>query len=401
MKRKKTVFIFISILAGFVLIWLFFIRKSEKTVVVETEKPTTGYISESITATGTIQPVDTVSVGTQVSGTIASLYADFNSNVKKGQLLAELDKTLLQTTVDQFKASLAQAKSNLTYQEANFNRQKQLFATGSISKADYDLALNSYHSAKASVSSVIAQLTAAQRNLSFTEIYSPIDGVVLNRNVSIGQTVAASFSTPTLFVIAKDIKRMQVQANVDEADIGAIKEGLRATFTVDAFLEDVFKGNIREIRLQPSTSSNVVTYRTLINASNDDQKLKPGMTANITIYTKEVENALLISAEALKFKPDSTAAKDFELVPFAKQPDAGPAKVAPLLNHHEAYVWIVKDKRLLQKKIKTGINNNTLVEVLEGLTEDDVVATKVDQSAVVSTGVSSSPFMPKPPQRKN
>jgi len=399
MTRKRIIILTLAIIASLILIWFLFIRKKEQPVVLDTEKPQTGYISESVTATGTIQPVDTVSVGTQVSGTISALHADFNSAVKKGQLLAELDKTLLQATVDQFKASLAQAQSNLTYQEANFNRQKQLYATGSISKADYDLALNSLNSAKASVNSVLAQLKSAQRNLSFTEIYSPIDGVVLNRNVSIGQTVAASFSTPTLFVIAKDITKMQVQANVDEADIGDVKEGLRTTFTVDAFLEDVFKGSIREIRLQPSISSNVVTYRTLINAPNENRKLKPGMTANIIIYTKEVEDALLISAQALKFNPDSSLTKDYELVPLPKERGTKTVDPAVQSDPHTAFVWVQQDNKLIQKKIKTGINNNTQVEILEGISADDLIVTKAER-ITSDSGTASSPFMPKPPKRK-
>jgi len=396
MTRKKTILIILLIVLIAILIWFFFFRKKDQAYVVETEKPTTGYISESVTATGTIQPVDTVSVGTQVSGTIATLFADFNSTVKKGQLLAELDKTLFEATVEQTKANLAQAQSNLSYQESNFNRQKQLYATGSISKADYELALNSYNTAKANVNNIIAQLKSAQKNLSFTEIYSPMDGVVLNRNVSIGQTVAASFNTPTLFVIAKDITKMQVQADVDEADIGNVKESQRTTFTVDAYLDDVFDGTVKEIRLQPTTTSNVVTYTTIIDAPNDNKKLMPGMTANIIIYTKEVQNALLISAEALKFTPTQDMAQQFELKPLPSENRNNTTQDSVEFTS----IWVEVDNELVQKKIKTGLNNNTQVEVLEGLTPNDQVVTKVEQASAAETEAASSPFMPKRPSRK-
>jgi len=396
MTRKKTILIILLIVLIAILIWFFFFRKKDQAYVVETEKPTTGYISESVTATGTIQPVDTVSVGTQVSGTIATLFADFNSTVKKGQLLAELDKTLFEATVEQTKANLAQAQSNLSYQESNFNRQKQLYATGSISKADYELALNSYNTAKANVNNIIAQLKSAQKNLSFTEIYSPMDGVVLNRNVSIGQTVAASFNTPTLFVIAKDITKMQVQADVDEADIGNVKESQRTTFTVDAYLDDIFDGTVKEIRLQPTTTSNVVTYTTIIDASNDNKKLMPGMTANIIIYTKEIKNALLVSAEALKFMPTQDMAQQFEIKPLRSENQDKKNQDSV----ESTSIWVEADNKLVEKKIKTGLNNNTQVEVLEGLTPSDQVVTKVEQASAAETEAASSPFMPKRPSRK-
>jgi len=396
MTRKKTILTILLVVLVAILIWFFFFRKKDQAYVVETEKPTAGYISESVTATGTIQPVDTVSVGTQVSGTIATLFADFNSTVKKGQLLAELDKTLFEATVEQTKASLAQAQSNLSYQESNFNRQKQLYATGSISKADYEVALNSYNTARANVNNIRAQLKSAQKNLSFTEIYSPMDGVVLNRNVSIGQTVAASFNTPTLFVIAKDITKMQVQADVDEADIGNVKESQRTTFTVDAYLDDVFDGTVKEIRLQPTTTSNVVTYTTIIDAPNDNKKLMPGMTANIIIYTKEVQNALLISAEALKFTPTQDMAQQFELKPLPSENRNNTTQDSVEFTS----IWVEVDNELVQKKIKTGLNNNTQVEVLEGLTPNDQVVTKVEQASAAETEAASSPFMPKRPSRK-
>jgi HlyD family secretion protein len=422
MKPKKIIIIIISIVVLLGLIWYFFLRNTEKPVVLTTESPEKGAISTSVTATGTVQPVDTVIIGTQVSGTISALYADFNSTVKKGQLLAELDKTLIQAQVDQAKASLAQAQSNENYQAANYRRQQQLYETGSISKADYDLALNTYQVAKANVANTKAQLRSAERNLSFTQIYSPIDGVVLGRSVSIGQTVAASFNTPTIFTIAKDITKMQVQAKVDEADIGNVVTGQRATFTVDAFIDDVFNGSVKEVRLQPSISSNVVTYSTLIDAPNDDKKLKPGMTASIMIYTKEINDALLISAKALKFNPDSSMAKQYEIIPLKGLREKGKrgagreaetasaagtagnadAKAAPAetVKTEATYVWVVKDKKLMQKQIKTGLNDNTHVQVLEGLSAGDIIATGSEMASQDSPGAASSPFMPQRPKRR-
>lgn len=411
MKPKKTTIIIISIIVLLGVVWYFFLRSKEKPVVLTTEQPAMGHISTSVTATGTIQPVDTVIVGTQVSGTISALYADFNSTVKKGQLLAELDKTLIQATVDQAKASLVQAQSNQNYQAANYNRQQQLFETGSISKADFDIALNTYQVAKANVNNVKAQLRAAERNLSFTQIYSPIDGVVLGRSVNIGQTVAASFNTPTIFTIAKDITKMQVQAKVDEADIGNVVKGQRSTFTVDAFIDDTFNGTVKEIRLQPSVSSNVVTYSTLIDAPNDDKKLKPGMTANIVIYTKEIDSALLISAQALKFSPDSSLSKQYQLVPAPEMKSKGSrgkgkgeketttVKKASgeTIHVQPSYVWVVEGTKLVQKKIKTGLNDNTHVQVLEGLTAGDTVASGIENTAAAAAVSASSPFMPKRP----
>ena len=311
MKKYKWI-IWVGIIAVVgVAIWFWKFKKTDPEIVLETAKPETGAIGISITATGTIQPVDTVAVGTQVSGTIKNVFADFNSVVKKGQLLAQLDKSLLSAQVQQVGANLQQAKSNLSYQESNYNRQKQLYDVGAISKADLETALNQYNLARDNVNSAAAQIRSAQQNLAYSDIYSPIDGTVLSRNVSEGQTVAASFSTPTLFSIAKDLTKMQVRAAIDEADIGNVKTGQRATFSVDAFPDKIFNGTVKEVRLQASVSSNVVTYVTIIDAPNGDLKLKPGMTANIMVYTQEVANAMIIPAKALNFRPDSLVEKKY------------------------------------------------------------------------------------------
>ena len=439
--KKRGIILVIAILLVAGGLWYFFFRKSEPAVVLQTESPQYGYISQSVTATGNIQPVDTVTVGSQVSGIISALYTDFNATVKKGKLLAQLDKSLFIASVNQYKASVASAQSQLIYQQSNFQRQELLYKTGAISKADYDNATYSLNAAKAAVDNARAQLAASEKNLSYTDIYSPMDGVILTRNISVGQTVAASFNTPTFFTIAKDITKMQVQANVDEADIGNVVHGQRVTFTVDAFLDDVFQGAVDEVRLKPVTSANVVTYTTIINAPNDDQKLKPGMTANVTIYTKEVNNALLISAKALKFEPDASLAKKYTIVadtstgsgghhkdrtgsgqrsdsnkagsrdsitgsPLLKRGDTTTTKVkdsSRVQASEAAHVWVLEDStRLVQRRIRTGINNDTQVEVLKGLTPADIVVTGVEQVAVLKAAqAAKSPFMPARPNRKS
>jgi HlyD family secretion protein len=411
----KTSYKKILIIAGVVVLlflaWFFFIRTPEKSVVLQSEKPTRGYIATSVTATGKIEPVDTVAVGTQVSGILKYLYVDFNTKVKKGQLIAELDKSLLQATLDQYKGNLQNAISQMNLQKNNYERQNLLFKTDAISKADYDSALYGYNSAKAQVAANQAAVRSAQKNLTYADIYSPIDGVILNRNISVGQTVAASFNTPTLFIIAKDITKMQVQANVDEADIGDVAKGERVTFTVDAFINDSFTGMVEDIRLHPSVSANVVTYTTIINAPNDDMKLKPGMTANIIIYTKEINNALLIPAKALTFTPDTTIAKDY-IIQGAAVPKVGHKKMATGSNaprnvksrsdstgivKQKAFVWLLSGKTLTQKRIEIGLNDDQNVEVLWGLTANDMVVTGIAAGAATtaSAATGGSPFMPK------
>ncbi|MFT4155727.1 efflux RND transporter periplasmic adaptor subunit [Parafilimonas sp.] len=411
MKKKKLIIIVLVLIAVAVAAWFLFFKKEEQVVVVKAEKPTIGNISESVTATGTVEPVDTVAVGTQVSGTVNKIYVDFNSTVKKGQLLLELDATLFQASVDQAAANVAEQQSALVYQQANFNRQKQLFEVGAISRQDYDNALYTLNAAKASVASLQAQLHTAQKNLSLSKIYAPNDGIVLSRDVSEGQTVAASYNTPTLFVIAKDINRMQVKANVDEADIGNITDGLRATFTVDAFINDVFNGTVQEVRLNPTSSSNVVTYTTIINASNEDQKLKPGMTANITIFTKEADTALLVPVKAIKYKPDSSLSSLYKIVPLkgigeekSRQDTARSNKAIVDSSSITAYVWVKQGNELIQKKVVTGLNDNTHVEILSGLSGNDEVVTEsevVSAKTAAQQGEASSPFMPKRPGRSS
>lgn len=387
MKRRNIIILVVIIIAA-VAVWYFFFREKKKVTTYQTQKPRIGRISETVTATGTIQPVDTVAVGTQVSGTIAHLYADFNSVVKKGQLLAQLDQTLFQASLQQAQGNLANAQSQLTYQQTNFSRQKQLYDVGAISKADYDNATYTLSSAKASVEAAEGNVKSAQKNLQLSTIYSPIDGTVLSRNVSEGQTVAASFSTPTLFTIAKDLTKMQVLASVDQADVGNIKDSERATFTVDAYLDDQFEGRIKEIRLNPTTSSNVVTYSTIIDAPNKDLKLKPGMTANIVIYTREADSALLLPEKATKYSPNQATLPEGDTIVSLNDSTTK-------LQNNERYVWIMQGHKLIQKKITTGLDDNVKVQVLSGLSPDDIVITgEAEMTSKEAETQSASPFMP-------
>lgn len=410
-KMKKSKLIIIIIIGVLLIgcIGYFIFHKESNSVSLITEKPHYGDIATSVTATGKIQPVDTVAVGTQVSGTIQKVFVDFNSVVKKGQLLAQIDQSLFLAQVEQITANLQLAKSNLSYQSSNYNRQTELYKAGGISRADFETAKNQYEVARDNVNSVVAQLKSAQKNLSFTNIFSPIDGTVLSRKVSEGQTVAASLNTPTLFSIAKDLTKMQVQASVDEADVGNVKVGENASFTVDAFPDDVFTGTVIEVRLQPAISSNVVTYTTIINASNDALKLKPGMTANIIIYTKEVKNALLISAKAIAFQPDSTLGKQFKIRKVIlgnnkEKKSRGNSKNETAsksqkdsIDHKKAIVWKKVGDSLLPLHIKIGLDDDVNVQILKGITEQDEIITGVNtvKQSKNSKATEQSPFMPK------
>ncbi len=408
MKKYRWVIIIGSVLILAALAWYFFFRTPEEVVVLETERVQYGTVSNSVTATGTLQPVDTVAVGSQISGTIKSVYVDFNSPVKKGQLLARMDKSLMEAQVQQYNAVLQQARANEVYQRSNYQRQQKLYSVGAISKADLETAVYQYRSAGQNMNSFDAQLKTAQKNLTLTDIYSPIDGTVLSRSISEGQTVAASLNTPTLFSIAKDLTKMQVQASVDEADIGNVKQGQRVIFSVDAFPADTFAGTVKEIRLRSSVSANVVTYTTIIDAPNADMKLKPGMTASITIYTREVNKVLVIPAAALNFRPDSFLVEKFHLK------DAGnPGKKSGRENLQDkqvkmtdsagnkinkGIVWVRKDSlTIIRRNVTTGLDDKTVVEVIAGLVEGEEVITSYKKQLkkdATPGNTNKSPFMP-------
>ncbi|OPC06360.1 efflux transporter periplasmic adaptor subunit [Elizabethkingia ursingii] len=404
MKKNNKKWLVWTILGVLIAGGLFYWIKRDTTpkIQLETTYPVMGDLSQSITATGKIEPVDTVAVGTQVSGTIKNIYVDFNSKVKKGQLLAVLDPELLRDQMLQVNANLQSAKSNQAYNEINFNRQTQLYKVGAISKADYDNAHNAYNASKAQVGAVSAQLAAANKNLSLTSIYSPIDGTVLNRNISEGQTVAASFSTPTLFSIAKDLSKMQVRATIDEADIGNVQTGQKVSFTVDAFPNESFNGTVSEVRLQPTVSANVVNYITMINADNTSLKLKPGMTANITVTTKELPKVMKIPAQAIAFLPDSLVAKAYVINAPAfknnkKHGGFGKQGFNKKRTSDEAGVWILnKDNTIVHKKIKTGMDNDTEIQVISGIEKGDNIITGYKiLSKKSSKGAAKSPFLPQ------
>jgi HlyD family secretion protein len=404
MKKYKWIIVIMIVAAG-VAIWFWKFRKADEVIILETEKVVYGDVSNSVTAIGTLQPVDTVAVGSRISGTIQHVYVDFNSPVKKGQLLARLDRSLMEAQVQLYNANLQQARANMVYQQSNYERQNKLYTVGAISKADLETATYQLSSSMDNVNSISAQLQTAQKNLSFTDIYSPIDGTVLARSVSEGQTVAASLSTPTLFSIAKDLTKMQVQASVDEADIGNVKNGQRVIFSVDAFPADTFAGTVKEIRLRSSVSANVVTYTTIIDAPNANMKLKPGMTANITIYTLEVNHVLLIPAAALSFAPDSVLMEKYHLNDTANQvkrtgkgrrgnkpqqaADSNGIKIS------KGFVWIMKDSlTMVGKRVTTGLDDKTVVQVMSGLQEGDEVVTGYKKLLKKDAAAAKSPFMP-------
>jgi HlyD family secretion protein len=380
-------------------------------------------LNNSVTATGTLEANKTVDVGTQVSGVILHLYADFNSYVTKGQLLAELDKTPLLASLEEAKATVADAQAELDYQLATYNRIKALFEKKLVAQTDYDQANYNYSKAKANMISVKARYERADINLKYATIYSPIDGVVLNRVVNEGQTVAASFNAPTLFTIANDLTQMEVQADIDEADIGKVKDGQRVEFTVDAYTETIFNGVVSEVRIQPVITSNVVTYTVIINAPNPDKKLMPGMTASITVFTDEMQGALTIPGKALRFTPDPAILASFlsthpasgtgnaQAQPVvAGNSDKGktaignPESGQPTGEKTPASVWIKTGEQIHPVAVETGLDNGSLVEIKSGLQEGDEVILSMTQTGgtaeVKSMAAAKSPFMPTPPGSK-
>jgi HlyD family secretion protein len=281
----------------------FVLLKKKPAVAYRTAAVERGDLAIQVTATGTLNPFMTVLVGTQVSGTVAKLFADFNSHVKKGQIVAQLDTTLLFAALQDSKASLEKAAAQMMLSRQNCDRTRALFAKGLVAQADLDQAVSDSVAAASGLSSAKAQLDRAKINLNYATIISPINGVVIARNVDVGQTVAASFNTPTLFTISDDLSKMQVQASIDEADIGQVVVGQVASFTVDAYPTRTFTGRVSQIRLSPTTVQNVVTYTVMVDVDNADMALLPGMTANITIDVQKAENVLKVPTAALKFKP--------------------------------------------------------------------------------------------------
>lgn len=336
--------------------------KKEEEINFKEEAVKTETLQNSVTATGTIEAVTSVTVGTQVSGIVNKLYVDYNSQVKKGQVIAELDKTNLLSELNTAKANLASATSNLSYQAANMNRYQTLYKKGLVSADEYENALLTYRQAKEQVASSKENVQKAQTNLGYATITSPIDGTVISKSVEEGQTVAASFNTPELFTIAKDLTNMQVVANVDEADIGGVKEGDRVTFTVDAYPDDTFEGTVKQVRLEATTTNNVVTYEVVISAPNTDLKLKPGLTANVTIYTQEHSGVLAVANKALRFTPTKeTVGKDMKIVDCK-----GKNKV-----------WTLSDKTLTAHPVTIGQTDGVHTEIIKGIKKGQKIVTEI------------------------
>ena len=336
--------------------------KKEEDINFKEEKVALKTLQNSVTATGTIEAVTSVTVGTQVSGIVNKLYVDYNSQVKKGQVIAELDKTNLLSELNTAKANLASAQSSLNYQATNMERYKTLYKKGLVSTDEYENALLTYRQAKEQVASSKENVQRAQTNLGYATITSPIDGTVISKSVEEGQTVAASFNTPELFTIAKDLTNMQVVANVDEADIGGVKEGNRVTFTVDAYPDDTFEGTVKQVRLEATTTNNVVTYEVVISAPNADLKLKPGLTANVTIYTQERSGVLAVANKALRFTPTKeTVGKDMKIVDCK-----GKNKV-----------WTLNGKTLTAHPVNIGQTDGINTEITKGLKQGDKIVTEI------------------------
>ncbi len=405
MKSKKISVIWIAVGVVVVIAVAAFLLsggKKKEEVNFTTEKVAKVNILNSITATGTIEPVNEVTVGTQVSGIVSKLYVDYNSVVKKGQVIAELDKSNLtsqlntaKSQLSQAQASLKSAESDLAYQKANYNRYKTLYQKGLISANDYETARLSYQtsvqtvaSRKDQVVSAQEEVSRAQTNLGYATITSPIDGIVVSKSVEEGQTVNANMSTPDLFTIAQDLTNMQVVANVDEADIGDVKKGERVTFTVDAYPNDTFEGTVTQVRLEATTTNNVVTYEVVISAPNADLKLKPGLTANVVIYTQECNGVLSVPSKALRYTP-------------AKE-TVGGRKIKDVTNAKNK-VWTLEGNTLVAHKVNIGMSDGTHTQVLSGIKQGQEVITGVAVSTEEPTADNesesseSSPFQPGPP----
>ena len=402
-KYFKYSIIALVVIIALVLAFRFWSGNKKSQLVLQTTHVQSGSITNSVTATGTVEPVDQVEVGTQVSGLVKKIYVDYNSKVNKGQLLAELDKTNLNESVSNAQASYNAALNQLNFYQQNYQRQKNMYDAGVISKADYEQAAYQIKDAQATVAQRKTALAQAQTNLGYANIYAPIDGVVITKDVEEGQTVAAAMSTPTLFTIARDITKMQVEAAVDEADIGDVKDGQRVSFTVDAYPQQEFTGKVRQVRLGATTTSNVVTYTVIIDADNPEQKLKPGLTATVTIYTKELQDIPVIDVQALNFKPDSLL-----LQQYYEQNDI---KVKmPVIQEGKGvhkFAWVKNaDGSISQKEVTTGTNDGIKVEILSGLSQNDTVVLRLEEVVASASGgggseSGSSPFMPKPPSRNN
>ena len=357
--------------------------KKNDEVEFEMGKVAPANLQNSITATGSIEPVTSVTVGTQVSGIVSKLYVDYNSVVKKGQVIAELDKTNLTSELNTAKANLASMQSTLSYQTANFKRNQTLYKKGLISANEFEEAQLAYRQAKENVATARENVRKAQTNLGYATITSPIDGIVLSKSVEEGQTVAASFSTPELFTIAQDLTNMQVVADVDEADIADVKVGERVSFTVDAYPTETFSGTVKQVRQEATTTNNVVPYEVVISAPNADMKLKPGLTANVTIFTSELDGVLSIPSKALRYSPEKET--------------VGKRKIVDCNGKNK--VWTLEGNQIVAHAVKIGMTDGTHTQILGGIAAGKQIITGIKMNTDEANGdgpQESSPFAPGP-----
>ncbi len=402
MNKKKIIIgsaaAIIIIAAG---IWAFGGNKVQNQVDFATESVKRGSVSNSITATGTIEPVTEVEVGTQVSGIIDKIYIDYNSVVKKGEIIAEMDRVTLLSDLQSAQATFDGAKAEYEYQKKLYERNQKLHEKQLISETEYEECVYNYQRALSSYNQSQAALAKAERNLSYATITSPIDGIVTSKDVEEGQTVASGFETPTLFTIAADLTKMQVVADIDEADIAGVMEGSKCTFTVDAYPNDVFEGTVQQIRLGSTNSSSsssstttetVVTYEVVITADNPDLKLKPRLTANVTIYTDVRENVLVVPSKSLRFIPEKQI--------------IGKRTVKDCQGTHK--VWTLENNVFTAHPVKIGMSDGVNTEILSGIAEGTAIVTetivKTDETAMEGEALPGgeserSPFMPGPPDR--
>ena len=411
MKKSKKIWWILGAIAVVILalILIFTMKKGKKGELrVMTERSRIDSIEVTVTATGELQPVYKVDVGTQVSGIVERIYVDFNSVVKKGQLLAELDRSNLNEQLTQAKTSVSNAQSNLTLAQQQYDRIKVLYDNKAATQEAYESATNSLTLAKNQLKTAQSDLSRAQTNLSYATIYSPIDGVIMDKAVEEGQTVAASFNTPTLFTIANDLTKMQVEAKVDEADIGEVKAGQPVTFTVDAFPEDVFTGTVKEVRINPTVTSNVVTYTVIIDAPNPETKLFPGMTASVTIITKK-ESGVSIPMTALfaSITPDMMKQLEKKGYTFKSLYKSQDEVAQGLKDITKKTIWVkTGEKTFEQRSVPVGLNNGVNTLIPEGLREGEEVVTGVSEAMEGMPGKDdanasgSNPFKMGPPQRK-
>ncbi|WBU89065.1 efflux RND transporter periplasmic adaptor subunit [Cellulophaga omnivescoria] len=399
MKTKNKIVIASITVLVIALVGYSFITNEDNTIIqAQTVTAKKANVATIVTATGTIEPITQVEVGTQVSGVVEKIYVDYNSVVTEGQLIAELDKTNLNAAKIQAQAAYDNAVSQKNYTKTIYDRQKTLFENKVISKSDFDEASYNYETAKGTVTQRFSDLQSARTNLGYANIYSPINGVVLSKDIDEGQTVAASLSTPTLFTIAQDLKEMQVEADVDEADIGQVKEGQRVTFTVDAYLGETFSGEVTQVRLDPTVTSNVVTYTVVIKADNQDLKLKPGLTATISIYTLELNNVLTAEAKAINFKPTLE-----DLKAYNKQHQLPENTTSNTTD--KSTLWVLESNGVITPKtVVLGASDGVNVQLLSGVNVGDKLVyglkgfSNTDSS---NQPKSESPFMPKRPGSNN